>query len=88
MRVSRWKVPLECPRCGYTGEAVFSKPEDDDAAAVATEYVPGGFKVMPARPGRQKPDVVCSDCGLSALPRSRHTPIWARGLAVILPHFR
>lgn len=65
MSRTRWKVPLRCRKCFYSGEAIFSH-QIDGPADIRVEFLAPGFRVVPSKRTPDRMDVICEACGISA----------------------
>ena len=65
MSRSRWKVPLCCPRCFETGEAILSH-DHEGLADIRVEFLAPAFRVIPSDRTPDRVDVLCEHCKVSA----------------------
>ncbi len=65
MSRSRWKVPLLCPRCFETGEAILSH-QHEGIADIRVEFLAPAFKFIESETTPDRVDVLCAQCNVSA----------------------
>jgi hypothetical protein len=88
MSRSRWKVPLRCPRCFETGEAILSH-QHDGPADIRVEFIAPNFRVIENERTPDRVDVICEHCKISARrdvrTRKRFGQIVVREIRRLLP---
>src|SRR5690242_11273670 len=88
MSRSRWKVPLRCPRCFETGEAILSH-QHDWSGDIRVEFIAPNFRVIVNERTPDRVDVICEHCKISARrdvrARKRFGQIVARKIRRLLP---